>query len=337
MRDQKHKLLLALAVVALAVVAVLIVRFLPETCGRACPSTQAACKPAVAVSPAAQKAPVFATPAEHIAALEKQITDLNQAYADVMRKSFELRRQWQDNNKDALAREMTEAQRAVEAALERHPTIVALRQEMAKVRKEEHAASLRQAELLTIMHAQTKERKDTLKKAQEEITLRMDEERRKTILEPSGKKDYSNMTEEEANKLIAIQEKYAKQSRELAAQQAQRQPDENEIKMTDEYKALGAKRIADNARHAQIVNDLPATRASLRVSAPEIVALDKVLTEKNARWLASMNASPAISASMQEARKLDQQRVEARMLLNDLRKQSAAATALPVTVAETNG
>lgn len=326
----RRTVLLAVAMILLGVIAAAWFMLSQRTPAPAVP---------VAASPAAAavRAPVALPPAD-LATLEKRQQDLAQAYGEAMRKYARMRRQWLDNNKDALALEVAASRRAVEDAIDHHPAIVALKQEMAGTQDDAFKASLKQAELLTKLHNEDQSRSDTYRTTANDIFKRMSEEQSKTILEPSGKKDFSHLTEAEAKLKADIQNRYMVEYKALAEQNQNHQPSADDVKLMAEYKALGERRIAVDDRYTEIYYTLPTARARVRADDPAIAALDRALTQKNAQWLASMTATPEIAACLAEVQEIKRKQGEVAAQLDALKSQSASTpNPAPTPAARTNG
>jgi len=269
--------------------------------------------------------------AAQIAALEKRLNELNQAYADVMKKVFLMRQQLRASQKDALAQEVEAARRAVEDALDQHPAIIALHQQLDQSNKNSYKLSDQQAGVLTKLHAYQKQHREENNKAELDIFAQLSAARQE-YLKSIGKKDVAHLTPDEAKAYGEIQSKYVQAAHDVVTNAVSRQPDDTEKQLTADYQDLGNQRSASDDRYTVAFNDIPIMRARLRAEDPAIAALDRVLIEKNARLLAADNASPELVPLMQQLQAVGRQRAEVVAELMKLRRVSAAAP-----VGRTNG
>ena len=291
---------------------------------------------------AAQAAQLEANRAEaarrsaQIAALEKRLDELTRAYTNAMQKAFILRQQLlARNKKDALAKEVEAARHAVEDALDHNPTVVAMHQQLQQSVETSGKLSNQQAELLTKVHAIWDSREKNTHATLNDLFHQM-HEAQTNYLASVGKKDLYHLTPDEAKTWEGIQEGYSRQIDEFsaAAAVAKQTPGDAEKELTQNYKDLGAQRIASDEHYTEVYTDLPATRARIRAEDPAIAALDRTLTQKNAQLLAATDATPELAAVLQELREVGKQRSAVRAELMNLRRTFMAKS---MPAARTNG
>jgi hypothetical protein len=260
--------------------------------------------------------------AAEIAALEKRLNELNLAYADVLKTTFLLRQQLQASRQDALAREVEAARRAVEDALDHHPAIVALHQQLDQSNRNSYKLSDQQSVILTQLHARRTQRHEASGKAGFDIWTQLSAARQ-AYLKSIGKKDAAHLTPEEATALGELQDKYVQMAHDVVKADASWKPDDAEKQLTSDYQALGDLRSASDSHYTEVFNDIPVVRARLRAEDPTIAALDRALIEKHARLLAADNASPELAPLLRQLQAVGRQRAEVVAQLMKLRRPSA--------------
>ena len=260
-----------------------------------------------------------------IAALEQSLLDLEKSYSETMRSYFAARQKaLAAANKDALTKELQDAQRQLADAIENHPRIVALKQAMTQAEGLANAASSNQAVILTQLHAAKQQRETTVKTSIHDIAERENAEKKELIL-ATGKKDYASLTPEEHAKLREIENKYLKESRETKIQFEQREglPDEKEKQQIDDYKALAETREANDKRYGEVYNSLSFERARVVNEDPALTALSRKVSALNDRRNEALSATPDLAPYLKKLEDLRNQRVQITTRLDLLRRQSA--------------
>jgi hypothetical protein len=304
---------------------------------RRAPATRAPAPAPVSV-PARMAVPAAAplTVAD-IPAIEQRLQATEKAYAEAMRRYAELRQKLLAGG--AAKTEVADAKRAIEEALDRHPAVVAMREQLARIEESAGQASTRQAELLDALHAATRQRDADYRQAIDDVLARMQEARRKEVLEPGGHKTLSKLTPEEMKKLAALQDKYMGEYHDLVAKRSERKPGEAEQKLLDEYQSLGEARAAAGTRYAQTYQEMAELRLRLRAEDSEIAALNRALIARNSQCLADLDRQPEMAAAVQEMQRLGRQRAELATQLAALQIQRPATAPVPAEAASatTNG
>ena len=332
MQQQNKKLPLILAgVVVLAVVGALVYQHVQHA--RAVQMAQAAAQLEAERAEAARRAAQLAAErAAQIAVLEGHLAELNRNYADAMKKAFVLRKQLLADKKNALAQEVEAARRAVEDAIDHHPAIMGMHEDMAQKVEVAHDLSDQQAVIVTKIDDNRKQRQKELDDLMAERTRQMVAVR-KDYLDSIGKK-LARLTPEESKQVKALQDKYLKEH--PISYPNPILPDDTEKKLSQDFDALGKQRIAADDHYANVFNNIPAARAHVRANDPVIAALDRALIEKNARLQAATAESPELAALMQQVQAVDQQRNAVLAELMNF-KPSATASSAKAPVVSTNG
>ena len=90
--------------------------------------------------------------ATEIAALQKHLAELNLAYDAAMKKAYLLRQQLLESHKGPQTKDLAAARSAVEDALDHHPAVVAMQQQLDTANKKSAELSQQQAVVLTQLH-----------------------------------------------------------------------------------------------------------------------------------------------------------------------------------------
>lgn len=303
--------------------------------------------PAASASPAS---PVVATatssgvrPAsdltDRITDLKERLAAMDRDYREALRHYTEIRERVRvASDKDALAREVQAARSAVEDAIDHHPAIVALMADLQHQLDRDVEGSVKQAAVVTKLHAGIKQRDDALTKTNVDLAGLMAAER-STFGLGSGRK-FSDLTTEEKNNLDAMQRKYTQRIHDIRKTYEDRKqtPDDAEKQLQAEYEALGAQRAAATDRYRKLYPTIPAERARVRAEDPAIAALDQILLAKVAQLNAATDANPELLACLQQVRKLAAQREQTRAGLAALHSQmEGISSQAPAPQAGTNG
>jgi hypothetical protein len=317
---------LFLVVLGLLAGAVMIVRLRPSAVAGKTPNPQPA--PALTAAERAARADELA----------RRLQGLDESYAAALRAYGALRKEALSSDTSALAREVEAARRALEEAIDRHPAIVALRQELTSALDRDLATGVKQAEVLTRIRARSRERVAAFQATSGEILRAMDAELRAAGL-MTGEGPSEKLSEADARRRDEIRQKHRDQL--AAAEKAHReyQPSPEEAKDQQTYQEMGAARKADQQRYKDTYQEIPVARARVRADDPALAALDRVLTEKTAQWRASLQARPDLAASKAEVDRLLRERAEVRSRLGALRAAPAQASQPPAAAAAgtTNG
>ena len=311
-----------------------------------------------AVSRAATTTPVWlaARRATQIAALEKRLKELNQGIADTARKTALLRQQLMTRSTDELSRNIAAARSDLDAALDRHPAVVAVRQEMQRMDSGSYEISMQQAAALTRLHAIQKEQESAFQTATTNIMARMVAEQRAAV-PPGDDRTPRSKTPEEVRKLAEISAKYMAEIHALpnpyglnlstttdvaqavaapaATNPAVAAAVAEERKLVDEFMALSERRTANDARYSELFHEQPTVRAHVRADDPAIAKLDRKLSALVARWEES---DPEMKSCRQRMVALSQERDAVLNRLTELRRLTgiAAAHGSAVPAATTN-
>lgn len=278
-----------------------------------------------------------ATVGRMMASMQTRLSELDGAYADALRQ-YGLARDKAiaagRASTEALNRAVEDAKEAVNAAVERNPAVVAARQGMAQCNDLSTKLSNRQADLLTTMHASQKRQRQASEEATLDVYARMAKARDEYVTSV-GAKDAAHLTPEQAERLGTIQTSFLEQAAALNAKQAEVQPDETQKRLIDDYRSLGQQRAASDARYSQCFKDLEAARLDARASDPTVMALDRALTEANARYLAALDRAPDLAGLQHRLQAIERERKDLAAQLRDL--QSRCAATAPASGAPTNG
>jgi chromosome segregation ATPase len=263
--------------------------------------------------------------AAEIAQLERSMRDLDARHSDLFRKLADTRRK-AGASSAAWAAELEQARREVEAAIDAHPRVVAARNEMQQILEKQHVIDTNSAAILTVLHKKRDDRVASFHNADKAIWDRAREERA-AFMREIGKTDMRKLTPEETDRLAKIDAKNVAEAHELAAKHTERQKvlDDDEQRLTSEYDALRKQIDTMSDRYAQLYNDMPGVRASVRAEDPAIAALDQNLTAMAARRQAVLNAGPETEALVRKIGEIDKQRTEVAARLRLLRIASADA------------
>ncbi len=321
MQKQKNRLLLMLGgAVILAVAGAFVYRQVQQA--RAVQMAQAAARLATERAEAARLE--AARNAAEIAALEKLLSEANQNYSDLLKKYFAARTKAAAANKDALAKELQNAQRELADAIEKHPRILALKQELVQALAQASSASTNQGTIVKKMHVEQALQRDKHNTVVKDYWAQALEEQRKAL----GKKDlkdFDHLTPEEKAKLSEMQAQAIKKLHEMnVAEKEQRsQPSESEQKFVAEFKTLNDTITASNDHYAEVYSSLPMERALLTTSDPAIAALAQKVSAMAERVNAVVDGLPDLAAYQQQINDLAKQRSELAERLGALQRLSA--------------
>ena len=333
-QQNKRRPLILIGTVLLAIAAVLGCTWLLRLHhARLVAAQEAACSEAARVQEVARRA--------QLAALEQKLQELDQTYSEVMQKYALLQQQLLASRHDALTREVAEARRAVDVALDQHPALLALQQQLPQSIEADATFSHQQAEILTTLHALQAQRREADNQALNDIATR-ETAARQAFLAGLGKPNLAHLTPEEAQQWGTLQAPFARQAQAALVAWTNRPPEQAEQQLTKDFKDLGQQREAVNTHYSAVYKDLPAMRGQVRADDPAIAALDRVLAEKQARLLAAVDAAPELVTLKQQLLAMRRERTALFAQLRVLRRGALAAPAkptakLPLTAACTNG
>lgn len=262
--------------------------------------------------------------ATEIAALQKHLAELNLAYDAAMKKAYLLRQQLLESHKGPQTKDLAAARSAVEDALDHHPAVVAMQQQLDTANKKSAELSQQQAVVLTQLHTVWDQRQQDANQGVLE-RFRDSAKARDAYLAKVGKKSLLLLTKEEQAAWDAIWHTYSTNIDTFAENQAARKPDAAEQQMQQEFEALGAQRAAIDKHYTEVFYQTPVVRARVRADDLTIAALDRTLSEKQTQALASVDSDPALAALQQQVNLLDRQRIDLQTQIRKLRSPSIAA------------
>jgi hypothetical protein len=264
--------------------------------------------------------------AAKITALEQKLSNLDKSRIEITAQYVKARKaQQRATTRADLQKELDDAQRAMNDAIDNHPAIVAINQEMARLVKDNNEKGVQMAKLLTAFHAVEKNRIQTLQTNLVVIWKQALQERKEAL---GDRKKWTDLTPEENEKFMAIQDKYVKLTHAVTAEYAGRKGlDPDEQKAVDEYKELGKVQEANNDKYAKIWWSISQERQRVSQEDPQIAALCQAVVEKNARLMASVDAAPELTEYKTKLKDIHQQMLETSRLLGELKNQGIGTSA----------
>jgi hypothetical protein len=264
-----------------------------------------------------------------LAALEQKLDELEKKRIELFQQySIARKEQEQSKSRDALLKDLQDALRAVDEAIDNNPQIVAEKQEMARLNQENREIGVQRGKLFEAVRASQKAYDTAVQTNLVAIWQQAQQERIQAL---GDRKDWSHLTPDESPKLQEIQSKYASLSHATAVEYGERKAskklDPEDQKKMDEIHNLMAKIEANTSQYAKISDGMSLERARVMREDPRIMALCNVVDEKRDRLAASVQAAPELAEYKTKFRELKNQMVETSRLLGQLKRQAIGTSA----------